>query len=84
MQTPYYTIGSSNAHKAAIDGNSEMMVQLLKENPELVNARDINGWTPLHVSLHQNKDVICINIFDTINHLGTTCSYDRRQYVQEI
>jgi ankyrin repeat protein len=49
MQPPQNT-GSSDAHRAAIDGNSQLMIKLLEENPELIHARDNNGWTPLHVS----------------------------------
>jgi ankyrin repeat protein len=49
MQPPQNT-GSSDAHRAAIDGNSQLMIKLLEDNPELIHARDNNGWTPLHVS----------------------------------
>mmetsp|Transcript_26214 Transcript_26214/g.46232 ORF Transcript_26214/g.46232 Transcript_26214/m.46232 type:complete len:441 (-) Transcript_26214:94-1416(-) len=42
------TPGSTDAHQAAIAGNAELMLQVLVAKPQLVNARDTNGWTPLH------------------------------------
>jgi prolyl 4-hydroxylase len=46
-----YTTGSTSVHQAAIRGDAEAVRKLLEEKGHLVNARDINGWMPLHVSL---------------------------------
>jgi prolyl 4-hydroxylase len=40
--------GSTAAHEAAKEGLIEELEAALKEKKELVNAKDINGWTPLH------------------------------------
>jgi ankyrin repeat protein len=45
------TIGSTGAHQAAAEGDEKSLMRLLKENPQLANAKDINNWTPLHVCL---------------------------------
>lgn len=45
-----YTTGSTEVHQAALSGNARMVRQLLERKAQLVNARDVNGWMPLHVS----------------------------------
>jgi hypothetical protein len=69
MQTPQIT-GSSDAQRPATECNSELMIKLLEEKPELIHARDItkNGWTaPLlqHVyfllcQLHTSNDTVVL------------------------
>jgi hypothetical protein len=41
------TAGASELHKAAQIGDSAGLKRILAEKPELVNAKDVNGWTPL-------------------------------------
>ena len=45
-----FTTGTTPVHKAATVGDSQSIKTLLKDKAHLVNARDINGWMPLHVS----------------------------------
>lgn len=42
-----FTTGSTPAHKAAQIGDTEELLARIKENKDLVNAKDENGWTPL-------------------------------------
>ena len=37
-------------HQEAGRGNTQEVEKLLGERGQLVNARDINGWMPIHVS----------------------------------
>ena len=46
LNTPT-TMGASDLHKAAQSDNTEGVKRVLAEKPELVNAKDVNGWTPL-------------------------------------
>jgi ankyrin repeat protein len=46
-----HTTGSTLLHQAAMGGDAKLVRKLLGEKAHLVNARDINGWMPLHVSL---------------------------------
>jgi serine/threonine-protein phosphatase 6 regulatory ankyrin repeat subunit B len=46
-------------HDAAKGGNLEKVKALLKDNPELVNAKAYNGWTPLHLAAAKGqKEVV--------------------------
>jgi len=42
-----FTTGSTPAHEAAQQGNTEELARHIREKKHLVNARDSNGWTPL-------------------------------------
>ena len=46
-----FTTGSTLVHQAANKGDHQSVSRYLSDKPELVNARDINGWMPLHVSI---------------------------------
>lgn len=52
------TVPCSEIHEAAEKGDLKKVLVLLKANPELVNAKDESGWTPLHsAACHNQKDV---------------------------
>jgi ankyrin repeat protein len=51
MKTPA-TTGSTEVHRAAQEGDANGLKRALEANPEFVNAKDINGWTPLLVSYY--------------------------------
>lgn len=51
LSKPTTTHGSTTVHRAAQLGNADGLRRSLEENPDLVNAKDINGWTPLLVGL---------------------------------
>ena len=55
--------GSTLLHKAAMSGNTEEVKRLLKEKVHMVNVRDSNGWTPLHVSAWK------LGLVDTVHHI---------------
>jgi Ankyrin repeats (many copies) len=44
------THGSTSVHSAAQKGDADALKRTLEAKPDLVNAKDINGWTPLLVS----------------------------------
>ncbi|KAL3908537.1 MAG: hypothetical protein SGARI_003017, partial [Bacillariaceae sp.] len=46
LNTPS-TVGSSQLHKAAMKNDSDNVKRILEQKPELINAKDVNGWTPL-------------------------------------
>jgi ankyrin repeat protein len=47
---------TNELHEAAKNGDVEGVRELLKNQSELVNARDENGWTPLHVSISRTSN----------------------------
>jgi len=48
QQTSTFTTGSTPAHTAAQQGRVATLEDEIKKKKEVVNARDKNGWTPLH------------------------------------
>ena len=48
MKTQSFTLGTTEAHKAAAEGNLQELAESINHHEEYVNARDGNGWTPLH------------------------------------
>jgi len=52
---------SESIHDAAKIGDVEKVKTLLAENPDLVNAKDQDGWTPLHMAAATgNKGVVAL------------------------
>jgi prolyl 4-hydroxylase len=47
-QKKTFTTGSTNAHIHARHGNAESLEAEIKRQKSVVNAKDENGWTPLH------------------------------------
>ncbi|XP_057177756.1 receptor-interacting serine/threonine-protein kinase 4 [Triplophysa rosa] len=48
-------------HLAAESGHSEVLKELLQSCPEVTNAQDENGFTPLHLAVSgRHKDIICV------------------------
>ena len=41
-------IGSTEAHRAAMEKNLHELKVIVDAHEEVVNAVDVNGWTPLH------------------------------------
>jgi Ankyrin repeats (3 copies) len=55
MKAKVFTEGTTEAHRAASDGNHEELVEVIDSHEEYVNARDANGWTPLHEAVRRGK-----------------------------
>jgi prolyl 4-hydroxylase len=47
-QQKTFTTGSTSAHLAAKEGEVEVLHEEIKKKKDIVNAKDANGWTPLH------------------------------------
>lgn len=48
-------------HLAAESGHSEVLKELLRSCPEVTNAQDEKGFTPLHLAVSgRHKDIICV------------------------
>lgn len=45
-----FTTGSTPAHVAAQEGDTRVLAEAIRKNKDIVNAKDSNGWTPLHES----------------------------------
>lgn len=52
LQEEDITWESNALHEASKNGDVEGVRELLKTQSELVNSRDENGWTALHVSTY--------------------------------
>ena len=48
MREQEFATGSTEAHKAAMEGNIHELKRAVEVHEESINARDANGWTPLH------------------------------------
>ncbi|MCP4726450.1 MAG: ankyrin repeat domain-containing protein, partial [bacterium] len=52
-------LNAQNIHKTVQENNLDQAGKLLSENPDMVNAKDENGMTPLHLaSRNVNNDMI--------------------------
>lgn len=57
------TTGSTEAHKYAQEGNVEGLSKVIDKLGNLVNAKDANGWTPLHEGARaESVDVVKVLI----------------------
>lgn len=67
-----------NIHKLVEKGNLKKIKTLLDEQPELVNATDQNGRTPLHLALMSCNAEVCTILtehgasFDAADFAGNT------------
>ena len=43
-----FTKGATEAHLAVQEGNTKTLLSVITQKEELVDAKDENGWTPLH------------------------------------
>ena len=43
-----FTTGSTSAHEAAREGKTEVVKEEIMKNKAVVNAKDENGWGPIH------------------------------------
>merc|ERR1719201_1303311 len=58
-----FTTGSTEAHQAAQKGDAESLKEIINALEHLVNAKDSNGWTPLHEGVRGGySDVVSILI----------------------
>jgi len=48
MREKEFATGSTEAHRAAMDGDMRGLQEYVTVHEESINARDENGWTPLH------------------------------------
>jgi len=53
MRSASYEKGATEAHKAALDGNLNDLKDYVNVHEDSVNARDANGWTPLHEAIRK-------------------------------
>ena len=56
MKTKPVEKGATEAHRQAMEANLEELRRIVEANEEVVNARDKNGWTPLHEAI-RSKDI---------------------------
>jgi ankyrin repeat protein len=59
MKTQTFETGSTEAHRAARDGNLKELQEIVDHHEEVINSRDINGWLPLHEAVRRgNVDLV--------------------------
>ena len=52
-------LGADLLFHAIVHGNTQDAVALLEDDEVDIHARNVNGLTPLHVSITINRDKIC-------------------------
>jgi prolyl 4-hydroxylase len=55
MKRETFATGSTEAHRHATAGNLDDLRQVLDKQPEVINRRDVNGWTPLHEAVRRGS-----------------------------
>jgi ankyrin repeat protein len=58
MDTEEFTTGSTETHRIAIKQDYALLSKILEVDPESSNAKDINGWTPLHEAVLRSSEAI--------------------------
>ncbi len=53
------TEGTTEAHRAALERSLPELMEAVDAHEEYVNARDANGWTPLHEAV-RSGDLACV------------------------
>jgi ankyrin repeat protein len=55
LEDPAPTPGTTELHFAATQGDSDRILRLLDEQPDLLHVRDSNGWQPLHEAVRSGS-----------------------------
>lgn len=50
-----FTEGANEAHRAALEGNLNVLTEVVEAHEDYVSARDANGWTPLHEAVRSGS-----------------------------
>ncbi|CAB9496503.1 Ankyrin Repeat [Seminavis robusta] len=58
MQTEEITAGATEAHRIATKEDYGLLNKILDADPSLANAKDVNGWTPLHEAVIKSSEAI--------------------------
>ena len=59
MKGREFTEGTTEAHRAALEGSLSELTEAVDAHEEYVNARDVNGWTPLHEAV-RSGEIECV------------------------
>ena len=54
--------GDTALHLAVKLANNDIVTELVKLSPDLINIQDVDGWTPIHIAVLYNNDK-ALNIF---------------------
>jgi ankyrin repeat protein len=72
---------TNSIHKASILGDDAMVRTLLAAHPDLVNGKDLLGWTPLHLAALSGQPIVAETLLskqanpDARDELGNTPLY---------
>lgn len=55
---------ADNIHEAAAKGNREEVITMLKKDPALLDQRDLNGKTPLHLACRNSRNQVARYLID--------------------
>ena len=58
-------------HLAVKAANNDIVTELMKQCPDLINSQDSDGWTPIHIAVLYNNDK-ALNIFAKYTKLALT------------
>jgi prolyl 4-hydroxylase len=59
MKSQTFTTGTTEAHKAAMEGDLQELKDYVELHEDVVNSRDSNGWTALHEGVRRgNVEVV--------------------------
>ena len=65
--------GNTPLHLAVRLGNNEIVAEIVKLNPDLINRKDNFGWTPLHIAVFYFNEK-ALNIFSKVTKLQLEAS----------
>ncbi|CAB9518512.1 Ankyrin Repeat [Seminavis robusta] len=58
LETHDFTTGTTEAHRVATKQDYGLLNKILEADPSLANAKDGNGWTPLHEAVIATSEAI--------------------------
>jgi ankyrin repeat protein len=61
----HVTMGGTDLHRSVVGQVYEMVQDVLEQDPSMVDAKDSNGWTPLHEAVaRESEDIVKLLVED--------------------
>jgi ankyrin repeat protein len=75
MDTEDFTTGTTEAHRIAIKQDYALLAKVLEVDPHSANAKDDNGWTPLHEATLRSSEAIIELLIESGADINAVTNY---------